>query len=68
MSWVDGPVEGTALVQCSAHGRALPATIAAVDESISVRWREPQRRVAPGQSVVAYDPTNTRVLGGGICR
>jgi tRNA-specific 2-thiouridylase len=68
MSWVDGPVEGSALVQCSAHGRALPATIAAVDESISVRWREPQRRVAPGQSVVAYDATNTRVLGGGICR
>ncbi len=67
-AWVDGPVEGAALVQCSAHGRALPATISVADDSISVRWREPQRRIAPGQSVVAYDPTNTRVLGGGICR
>ncbi|HUV18500.1 MAG TPA: tRNA 2-thiouridine(34) synthase MnmA [Ilumatobacteraceae bacterium] len=68
MSWVDGPVDGAALVQCSAHGRALPATITVTDDSISVRWLEPQRRIAPGQSVVAYDPTNTRVLGGGICR
>ena len=68
MAWVGGPVEGTALVQCSAHGRALPATITVTDGSISVRWREPRRRIAPGQSVVVYDPTNTRVLGGGICR
>lgn len=68
MTWVDGPVEGAALVQCSAHGRALPATITLLDDSISVRWLEPQRRIAPGQSVVAYDLTDTRVLGGGICR
>jgi tRNA-specific 2-thiouridylase len=69
MSWVDGAVDGPALVQCSAHGRALAATIVAADEdSIVVRWAEPQRRIAPGQSVVAYDATNTRVLGGGICR
>ena len=68
VTWVDEPVEGDVLVQCSAHGRALPATITAVDDAISVRWHERQRRIAPGQSVVAYDPTNTRVLGGGICR
>jgi len=68
MAWVDGPVDGTALVQCSAHGRAQPATITVTDDSISVRWLEPQRRIAPGQSVVVYDPTDTRVLGGGICR
>ena len=70
MSWVDGPVHGSVLVQCSAHGRALPATISTAEEadSIVVRWHEPQRRIAPGQSVVAYDPTNTRALGGGICR
>jgi tRNA-specific 2-thiouridylase len=68
MTWVDEPVEGDVLVQCSAHGRALPATIAALDDELSVRWHEPQRRIAPGQSVVAYDPTNTWVLGGGICR
>ena len=72
MSWVDEPVDGPALVQCSAHGRALPATISraadSAGDSITVRWQEPQRRIAPGQSVVAYDPTDTRVLGGGICR
>jgi tRNA-uridine 2-sulfurtransferase len=69
MAWVDGAVEGAVLVQCSAHGRAVPAMIsAASDNSIVVRWDEPQRRVAPGQSVVAYDLTDTRVLGGGICR
>jgi tRNA-uridine 2-sulfurtransferase len=70
MSWIDEAVEGPALVQCSAHGRALAATITAgdADDSIVVRWAEPQRRIAPGQSVVAYDVTDTRVLGGGICR
>ncbi len=69
MSWVDTPVEGKVLVQCSAHGRALPATLDRVDDgSIVVTWDEPQRRIAPGQSVVAYDPTNVRVLGGGTCR
>lgn len=70
MSWVDGPVVGPVLVQCSAHGKALPAEISGAEAiaSIVVCWDEPQRRIAPGQSVVAYDPTNTRVLGGGICR
>ena len=69
MSWVDGAGDGPMLVQCSAHGRSLPATISTIDHrSILVRWDEPQRRIAPGQSVVAYDLTNTRVLGGGICR
>ena len=71
LTWVDGVVDGPALVQCSAHGRALAATITSAvdaDGSIVVRWAERQRRIAPGQSVVAYDPTNTRVLGGGICR
>jgi len=70
MSWVDGAVEGPVLVQCSAHGHAQPATVEAGggDDSIRVHWDEPHRRIAPGQSVVAYDPSNTRVLGGGICR
>ncbi len=69
MTWVDDVVEGSVLVQCSAHGRALPATIGTTDDgSIIARWNEPQRRIAPGQSVVAYDSTNSRVLGGGICR
>jgi tRNA-specific 2-thiouridylase len=39
-----------------------PATFAAD----RLTWHEPQRRVAPGQSVVLYDLTDTRVLGGGV--
>ncbi len=36
------------------------------DGAIRVVWDEPQRRIAPGQSVVFYDLDDTRVLGGGI--
>jgi tRNA-specific 2-thiouridylase len=68
MTWVDRAVVGPVRVQCSAHGQAVPAAITEDDGTIVVRWDEPQRRVAPGQSVVVYDPTDTRVLGGGICR
>ena len=50
------------LVQCSAHGSPRLATITAN----TVTWATPQRRVAPGQTVVLYDLSNTRVLGGGI--
>jgi tRNA U34 2-thiouridine synthase MnmA/TrmU len=46
--------------QCSAHGRAHPATF---DGSV-VTFAERQRRVAPGQSVVLY--RGDEVLGGGI--
>ena len=68
MSWIDRPVDGEVLVQCSAHGRALPATVSVDGDAVRVRWATPQRRIAPGQSVVLYDPSNTSVLGGGICR
>ncbi|MET0661834.1 MAG: aminomethyltransferase beta-barrel domain-containing protein, partial [Ilumatobacteraceae bacterium] len=34
--------------------------------AVRVVWDEPQRRIAPGQSVVFYDLGDTRVLGGGI--
>lgn len=75
MVWVDRPYVGEALVQCSAHGEARPGRIVAgldgLDEQcgvLHVEWSEPRRRTAPGQSVVFYDLTDTRVLGGGICR
>jgi tRNA-specific 2-thiouridylase len=67
VTWVDAPVTGAVLVQCSAHGEPRAAAIESVGDAITVRWADPQRRVAPGQSVVFYDPTDTRVLGGGIC-
>jgi tRNA-specific 2-thiouridylase len=58
--WPSGPVTGDVLVQCSAHGEARPASIAGA----TVRFAEPQPRVAPGQSVVLYD--GEQVVGGGL--
>ena len=54
---------GDVLVQCSAHGAARRG-----DDRRRRRraGTQPQRRVAPGQSVVLYDPTDRCVLGGGI--
>ena len=53
---------GEVLVQCSAHGEPRAATLA----EHTVRWHSAQRRVAPGQSVAFYDPTDTYVLGGAL--
>ena len=64
--WPAGPVTGSVLVQCSAHGATRPGTASADGDDVVVRWHEPQRRVAPGQTVVFYDLTDTHVLGGGI--
>jgi tRNA-specific 2-thiouridylase len=66
VTWVDGPIEGGVAVQCSAHGATQLATLAITDDGADVRWSAPQRRVAPGQSVVFYDPSNQFVLGGGV--
>lgn len=68
MTWVDGIVAGEVLVQASAHGVAQPARVTpnATGDRIDVVWHSPQRRIAPGQSVVLYDDSDTRVLGGGV--
>jgi tRNA-specific 2-thiouridylase len=60
--WVDeAPPDGSSvLVQSSAHSAAVPALFAGNE----AHYRQPQRRVAPGQSVVLYD--GDRVLGGGL--
>jgi tRNA-specific 2-thiouridylase len=65
LSWADEPLREPArvMVPCSAHGAPRPATF---DGRATIVWDEPQRRVAPGQSVVLYDPTNTWVHGGAI--
>jgi len=62
LTWIDEPVSGEVLVQCSAHGRAHPATI---DHDVA-RLHAPTTKVAPGQSVVLY--RDDEVLGGGIAR
>jgi len=59
-----GAREGV-LAQCSAHGDPRPATLVpGPDGRAVVRFRQSQRRVAPGQSVVLYD--GDEVLAGGI--
>ena len=62
LCWVGAPVAGPAEVevQTSAHGEPE----AAVFEGDAVTFTSPQRRVAPGQSVVLY--AGDEVLGGGI--
>lgn len=50
VGWADGPVAGELLLQTSAHGTPRPGTLVGPE----VVWATPQRRVAPGQAVVAY--------------
>ena len=66
MAWAHESVVGSVTVQCSAHGAALAGNLTLNESEVSVTWDSPQRRVAPGQSVVFYDSTNSYVLGGGI--
>ena len=62
--WAHEPVVGDVLVQCSAHGPPLAARISPASEGVTVQLAEPQRRIAPGQSVVFY--AGDVVLGGAI--
>ena len=67
MVWADGPVTGAVLAQCSAHGEAAAADVEATGaDTARLRWHQPRRRVAPGQSVVLYD--RDQVVGGGAAR
>jgi tRNA-specific 2-thiouridylase len=59
-SWAHQPHRGPVLAQTSAHGEPRDAVL----DGHVLRWREPQRLVAPGQSVVFYD--GDTVLGGAI--
>ncbi len=59
--WAASPVQGPLEVQTSAHGRTGSATVD--PGGVSVRWSEPRRAVAAGQSVVAY--SGDIVVGGG---
>jgi len=60
-------IHNDVLVQSSAHGAAIPATVEILgNHEIRVLWAQPQRAIAPGQSVVLYNTTNSYVLAGGI--
>lgn len=58
--WVGAPIDTAVDVQSSAHG---PTTLARVFPD-RLEWTTPRRRVAPGQSVVAF--VDDLVVGGGI--
>ena len=62
LTWAARPVHGAVLVQCSAHGKPRSGRFG----EGRITWNRPERRVAPGQSVVLYDGSDIRVLGGGI--
>ena len=64
--WAHQPVTGSVTVQCSAHGAAQAGCLVLASDGVLITWHAPQRRVAPGQSVVFYDESNTYVLGGGL--
>jgi tRNA-uridine 2-sulfurtransferase len=66
VTWAyEAPTEGqSVLAQCSAHGEALAAT--AHENGTVIRFVNPARRVAAGQSVVLYD--GDLVIGGGVAR
>jgi tRNA-specific 2-thiouridylase len=68
LHWIAGEPPATSLV-CTArirHQQALQActVTGGCQEDCSVRFEQPQRAIAPGQSVVFYD--NDECLGGGI--
>lgn len=62
-SWTDEPVAaGTVVVaQVSAHGTPRAATL---EPDGGLSWLQPERRVAPGQTVAIYE--GNRVLGSAI--
>lgn len=75
VTWVDGPPafgsDGSVdvLAQCSAHGRPVEVSVRPVTGGLSVAFAEPQRRVAPGQTVALYAADRpASVVGSGIVR
>ena len=59
-------VGDSVLVQGSAHGARALAILRSDNNGYFLEWDRPERRIAPGQSVVWYDESDTYVLGGGI--
>jgi tRNA-specific 2-thiouridylase len=62
--WADRPVTGPVLAQSSAHGVPRAAAVVSAPGGTEVRFAEPHRRVAAGQSVVLFD--GDEVVGGGV--
>jgi tRNA-uridine 2-sulfurtransferase len=50
--WPSGPIECE--VQVRAHGRPIPAVVSVDSDRMTVHLRQPERGIAAGQAVVAY--------------
>ena len=59
-------LNGEVLVQGSAHGERAAARIECHGGEYRMVWARPNRRIAPGQTVVFYDKADQVVLGGAI--
>jgi tRNA-uridine 2-sulfurtransferase len=75
VTWVAGPPPAApdgsvaALAQCSAHGVPVACVLRPDADGLEVRFAEPQRRVAAGQTVALYDPGRPdAVVGSGVVR
>jgi tRNA-uridine 2-sulfurtransferase len=69
LTWVDRPLDSgaRAVAQVSAHGRPVPCTLERKGGDLVVRFADPQRPVAPGQTVALYDALDPDALiGAGI--
>lgn len=64
MRWVNRPEEGFLEAQYRAHGRAAPAEVSKQGGKVRVRFTEPQRAVAAGQTLALY--RGDEVVGGGV--
>lgn len=59
-NWIGAVADGLLELQCSAHGRPESGAVVGTE----IVWADSHRRVAAGQSVVAY--RDNLVVGGGI--
>ncbi len=72
LTWVDRPLAARcdrtrAVAQVSAHGRPAPCVVVRAGGDVEVIFDEPQRPVAPGQTVALYDALDPdAVVGAGI--
>ncbi len=71
LTWVDQPLApgSRAVAQVSAHGRPVPCTLVQQpgDAALAIHFDDPQRPVAPGQTVALYDELDPdAVVGAGI--
>ncbi len=69
VSWVEGNPSGTfsALGKIRYAAKEALCIVYPGEDGICVKFKQPQRAVTPGQSLVLYDAeTGDRVLGGGI--